>query len=83
MFIRNVNDKAALAYQPKPYPGKITLFRPKKSYVDFNDPHYGWDGLIMGTLEIHELRVRLSGMLQEPNVQHLADVLKICIHDTK
>jgi acyl transferase domain-containing protein/thioesterase domain-containing protein len=74
------NDRAALNYVPKPYPGRITQFRPVKEYGRYHGPELGWHKLAAGGVEIHELPVYPAGMLVEPFVRLLAKKLKACIH---
>ena len=38
LTIQATNDLAATRYQPKPYPGRITLFKPHVNYTKYSDP---------------------------------------------
>jgi thioesterase domain-containing protein/acyl carrier protein len=77
--IWQANDRACLNYVPKPYPGTVTDFRPKKQYRRLNQPGVKWDQLAGGGQEIVVLPVYPAGMLVEPFVKHLADALRRCI----
>jgi amino acid adenylation domain-containing protein len=77
-----VNDQVHLDYTPKPYKGKITLFRPKKHYKGYDDYEFGWGTVAEGGVEVRELPVNPRGSLVEPFVQKLAEELKICIENT-
>jgi aspartate racemase len=73
------------AYARKPYSGKVTLFKAIDSidrYEYSEPPEVGWKKLITGTLEIHPIPGSHGGILEEPNVQVLADKLQYCIDQT-
>jgi thioesterase domain-containing protein/acyl carrier protein len=69
------NDCAGFHYDPRPYPGVITEFRPRKQYRLCNKPELKWDRLAQGGQEIVVLPVYPAGMLVEPFVKHLAAAL--------
>jgi thioesterase domain-containing protein/acyl carrier protein len=71
-----LNDRACVAYIPHPYPGRITDFRPRKQYQRYSKPEAKWDLLAKGGQEVIVLPVYPAGMLVEPFVKHLAEVLK-------
>jgi phthiocerol/phenolphthiocerol synthesis type-I polyketide synthase E len=70
------NDRAAMDYAPRAYPGEVTDFRPLKQYSIYNRPDLKWEKLALGGQEIVELTVYPAGMLVEPFVKSLADELK-------
>ena len=70
-----INDAAAAAYRPKPYPGRVIVFKPKVNYDFFPDPRMGWGDIVTEGLEIAELPVNPHAMLVEPFVEGLARVL--------
>jgi acyl transferase domain-containing protein/glutamate-1-semialdehyde aminotransferase/non-ribosomal peptide synthetase component F/thioesterase domain-containing protein len=73
--IQTINDLAAETYLPKPYPGKLTLFKPRINYKFYPDPKMGWGDLALGGLDIVEFPFNPHAMLVEPYVQKLADAL--------
>jgi amino acid adenylation domain-containing protein len=75
-FLEDVNDRAFLAYAPKPYPGKMIICKPRRNYSFLRDPHNGWDGFAAGGLELIELPSDPGGIFQEPYVRTLAEKLK-------
>ena len=77
--VHDVNERAAQFYQPKPYAGRVTVFKPKVNYDFYPDRQMGWGDLVTGRLEIVELPVNPHAMLAEPYVQSLADRLKEAI----
>jgi thioesterase domain-containing protein len=50
-FLHN-HALAEYAYRPRPYPGKMVLFKTKGLFVD---PNLGWDELVTGGVDIHEI----------------------------
>jgi len=72
------NDRAAFNYVPKFYPGKITLFLPKKRYSIHDGPEITWERLAR-EVETYELPVYPAAMLVEPFVRMLAQKLIGCI----
>jgi len=65
--------RAVLQYRPKPYPGRITLFRSR-----FQSPflglgnQMGWDRVALGGVEVVRVPGGHLSVLQPPNVEVLA-----------
>jgi len=74
--VQGINDHAAETYDPKPYPGVVSLFKPRFNYKFYPDPKMGWGDLALGGLDIVEVAVNPHSMLLEPYVQVLAAQLK-------
>jgi amino acid adenylation domain-containing protein len=70
--IEAINDRAAYAYQPLPYGGRLTLFKPQRNYDFYPDPNMGWVELAKGGLDVITLPVNPHAMLAEPFVHLLA-----------
>jgi amino acid adenylation domain-containing protein len=71
-------------YTPKAYSGRVTLFKPMTPRITANYsndllPEVGWRKFVDGELEIYEVPGSHTGILEEPNVQVLAEKLKVCI----
>ena len=78
--LETINDRAAENFTPKPYPGKLTVFKSKVQYAEVRDPQLEWeDGLAAGGIDLIELPVYPAGMLMEPFVKDLAERLSACI----
>ncbi|MFK8183129.1 MAG: amino acid adenylation domain-containing protein [Phormidesmis sp.] len=75
-------DRAALRrYSPQVYPGKMTLFRAQeKDPKQFYDEYLGWQYLIEGELEIHDVPGHHMSLMFEPNVGDLATKLQTCLN---
>ena len=71
----DVNERAAFAYMPKVYPGRITHFRPLRQYRRYAGPERGWDQLARGGVEVCDMPVYPAGMLLEPFVEQIAKKL--------
>ena len=71
--------KAYLKYRPKPYAGKMTLFRATNRPLGIvPDPTLGWEG-IPAELEIHDVPGRHRSLVAEPYVGVLAAMLSYCL----
>ena len=75
--------QALKAYDPKPYPGWVTLFRAMNRPL-FNtfDPALGWQKLAPGRLKVVDIASSHEGMFMQPHVLELARELKACIDET-
>jgi amino acid adenylation domain-containing protein len=70
--------RLASEYTVRPYPGRITLFRPTDSPIEVPTPEdRGW-GQLAGEVEIHHVPGQHHTMIKEPYVQTLAHHLRLC-----
>lgn len=68
--------KLASNYQVRPYPGRITLFRPCEAVVQVSTPpDRGWGKLAAG-VDVHYVPGHHHTMVKEPQVQALAEQLR-------
>ena len=74
--VQEVNERAAEAYRPEPYVGRVTVLKPRVNYSFYPDPQMGWGDLVTGELDVIELPVNPHAMLVEPYVRMLASHLK-------
>ena len=81
LLINKVNDQAQLDYKPEPYHGKIILFKPVKHYAGLDDPYFGWGKFALGGVEIVNTPSRPRGILTEPFVKWLAEIMTTKIGD--
>jgi amino acid adenylation domain-containing protein len=70
--------QALLAYCPRHYPGRITLFRARKQRLLHVDPASGW-GELADDVAINIIPGTHEKMLEEPNVHVLVSELKACL----
>ena len=79
------------AYTPKAYSGQVDFFKAidegtneKKFSINYSyktaPPEVGWKKFVNGKLEIHEVPGSHIGILEEPNVQVVANKLRLCIN---
>lgn len=74
--VHTINDYAVHHFDPKPYSGKVALFKPRINYKFYPDPQLGWGDLVQGKLEVVEASAYPHAMLLEPYVEILAEQLK-------
>jgi len=75
--IEEVNTIAASNYKPKPYQGKLTVFRSTKRPADAVDDEYlGWGELARGGVEVNHIPSTHFDILHEPAVKILAEKLR-------
>jgi len=78
--VHKANWEAARQYLPKPYEGRVVLFRAKdKSLRSFDDLVIGWDELALGGLDIYEVTGDHVSIITEPQVSELARHLTQCM----
>jgi thioesterase domain-containing protein len=73
-----VLDEAALRYRPPTYPGRVALIQ-AADRLDVFDRGPGWVDAIKGEFAVHEIGGNHETMLEQPNVQQLADRLNACL----
>ncbi len=84
-----INLHASRTYVPQIYSGNLELFRAKEGVKEAEAGRgeiprkytlsRGWDTLTTGEIKIHVVPGNHSTMLDEPQVQTLASLLKDCI----
>jgi amino acid adenylation domain-containing protein len=78
--LKHISYQAARNYRPRPYPGKVTLFRAMERASGLEaDVFLGWDRLALGGMEVHEIPGTHVTMLKEPGVRVLAEALSRCL----
>jgi amino acid adenylation domain-containing protein len=74
------NFQALKKYLPKPYPGKVTLFRAlKRPLLNTYDPEEGWQKLAPGRVTVYDISSSHEGMFKKPHVDDVAKSLKLCL----
>jgi amino acid adenylation domain-containing protein len=78
--VRKGIQQAGFQYVTQPYEGPVVLFRAKeRSLRGVHDPYAGWKDLARGGLEVREIPGGHVSILNEPQVQVLAEYLKNCV----
>ncbi|HJL18330.1 MAG TPA: AMP-binding protein, partial [Sandaracinaceae bacterium LLY-WYZ-13_1] len=78
--VERANEELADAYTPRPYPGRIHLFRavkvPRSPGLRFDDPTLGWSRWAKGGVVVVEIDSAHHTMLDEPGVDLVARQLE-------
>ena len=78
-----LHDRLVMDYEPKVYPGRITIFQTRKLNDADYDSRVGWEGLASEGIEFHEIPAYFRGILVEPFVKSLAQQLETCLENTE
>jgi amino acid adenylation domain-containing protein len=71
---------AGWVYRPRPYPGRITLFRATGNGIRRGpDPFAGWSQVAAGGVEVHEVAGGHNTLMREPHVESLSVQLLACL----
>jgi predicted dehydrogenase len=74
-----MHSKALHEYVPRPYPGKITLFRSSETaQADSDDSPWSWKALAGGGLEIHRFDAA-HNIVDDQYVEAVAGKLQECL----
>jgi len=77
VFLEELNERAGFAYKPRPYPGKVVVFKPRMNFTFNCEPNMGWNDFVTGGLEIVELPAYPGAIFNEPFVRDLAHQLHL------
>jgi len=78
-FLKNpgqIARVAAVRYQPRPWPGAITVFRASVQVDERMPEDLGWSSLAMGGVDIREIPGDHFSVLHEPNIRILAERIR-------
>ncbi|HKQ36784.1 MAG TPA: amino acid adenylation domain-containing protein, partial [Verrucomicrobiae bacterium] len=76
--------RALMKYQPKPYEGRVTLFRSRAhQLMSSYDPQYGWGEFALGGVTVKVVPGAHERIVQEPNVKELAAQLGRILEETQ
>ncbi|HEX8351781.1 MAG TPA: amino acid adenylation domain-containing protein [Pyrinomonadaceae bacterium] len=74
------NIRALVEYEPRKYPGRVTLFRARQRFNDSpSDPLDGWGALASEGVELHVTPGTHYSMIDTPHARSLAGSLSACI----
>jgi thioesterase domain-containing protein len=75
--VKQAGHQASDRYQPKPYPGKVTLFRAiSQPSGIYDDRELGWGPMALGGLEIYDTPGYHGAIVHDPRARVLAEQLK-------
>ena len=76
-FVADRNKDAFLNYEPRMYNGHVIIFRASKQPRGIKfEPTLGWGKLIQGEVELYEIDAYHQTIMENPQVEPLADILK-------
>jgi amino acid adenylation domain-containing protein len=77
LAVLRANWLAGARYVPRPYPGRVTLFRAREERgAGSDDPTLGWHSLAAGGVTVHTVPGDHDSMLKPPAVAVLAELLE-------
>jgi amino acid adenylation domain-containing protein len=80
--VRKVCLQAEKEYRPRPYSGRVILFRSShKPLGQVSDPRAGWTTYAPDELEIYEIQGNHENILLEPQVRSVAEQLRTCLDE--
>lgn len=77
------NDHACAKYKARPYPGRITDFRPRWQYRRLRQPAAGWERLAGQGCNLRILQVYPATFLVEPYVAETAAALRSALEEAQ
>jgi thioesterase domain-containing protein len=81
-LVIETNYQAWMSYKPRPYPGRVTLFRARAgSLFPLLEHDLGWCRVAPGRVEILTVRGNHSNIMLDPRVRELASQLGICLEE--
>lgn len=77
-----VNYQAIRHYHPRPYPGRVLLFRAlSRPLLNTIDPEPGWQKLAPDRVEVKNIPSSHEGMFKKPYVDVLAELMRVRLDD--
>jgi thioesterase domain-containing protein len=74
--IQDINSFAAGLYMPRPYRGRVSVFRTQQAgLTPIDDDTLGWGPLVLGGVEVFEVPGDHNDITSEPNVRILSQKL--------
>ncbi|HVX60395.1 MAG TPA: alpha/beta fold hydrolase [Pirellulales bacterium] len=81
-FQANLN--ALLEYRPRPYPGRLTLFRAADGVTALHRaPQLGWRPWAGGGIDEHVISGEHVHLFREPHIQAVAELLDACLRQVE
>jgi thioesterase domain-containing protein len=84
LMTEKIIQQAERAYVPKPYAGKVVMFRALDSEEGVSvslDPDLGWKPYLKDGLTIYDVPGDHLGILQEPNVGAIGNRMKLLLEE--
>ena len=82
--VQRANAQAQRDYVPGDYQGHVVLFQASKLPTGrVKHPTMGWEKLVHGNLQVHEIQGQHGALVYEPQVRNLAPVFKQCLAEAQ
>jgi len=76
-----INYRARMSYQPRPYPGRVTLFRVRADSMFRPLEHdLGWGRFALGGVQVFTMSGNHPNIMEDPRVQKMANQLRKCLN---
>jgi thioesterase domain-containing protein len=73
--------QATESYYPRPYAGRVSIFRTERETEDGDNVDLEWETLALEGFQIYKIPGTHYTMMRAPHVQSLANQLTICLND--
>ena len=82
--VRLANRTAAKTYTPRPYAGRVTVFRARERSIRLHSaPDLGWGGYAAGGVKVFEVEGNHVSLIQEPAVAMVAAQLRRALEQAR
>jgi len=77
-----INYQARMSYQPRPYPGQVTLFRVRANSMFHPLEHdLGWGRFALGGVKVFTMSGNHENIMGDPRVRKVAGRLRKCLEE--
>jgi hypothetical protein len=77
-----INKQARISYQPRPYPGQVTLFRVRANSMFHPLEHdLGWGRFALGGVKVFTMSGNHENIMGDPRVRKVAGRLRKCLEE--
>jgi thioesterase domain-containing protein/acyl carrier protein len=75
------NVRAMLNYEPRPFPGQLTVFKAEETTAERGDAQRGWEDFTLEGVELLDVPGDHFTMVRAPHVKALAEALARCLEN--
>ena len=80
--VQAANWQALHRYVPGEYSGDVILFQANKLPIGREKhPTVGWETVVRGNIQVHEVQGHHGALVYEPQVRNLAPIFKQCLNE--
>jgi thioesterase domain-containing protein len=77
-----ISVEAVQQYRPRPYPGRVTLFRAQEHRDNGRGLTQGWDALVRGGVDVQWVSGTHQSLVRRPHVAEVAERLRAILDGT-